>query len=115
MWVVVQLPERPVNMAAAPVATTGAAEGQEVITKPADTSKRTGRADVLARAARHDYGIRVTTTRADGVVVSQVYASLAAAERKVARCRERGLPVSLVLVRLVPVAGDPVSVLGGAA
>ena len=63
--------------------------------------------EVLARARRADYALLVTYQRADGRVCRQLYAgNIAAAERKVARCRERGLPASIALVRLVPVVGS---------
>lgn len=60
--------------------------------------------DVLARVKRHDFAVRVVFERADGVVCSQIYASLDAAERRVRRCHERNLAASMCLVRLVPVA-----------
>ncbi|TWE13262.1 hypothetical protein [Rudaeicoccus suwonensis] len=60
-------------------------------------------ADLIARAKRHDYAIRVVFERADGRVCSQMYADLSAAERKQVRCHERGLQATLTLVRLVPV------------
>lgn len=59
--------------------------------------------DLLARAARHDYALRVTWERADGRVCTQVYATLPAAERKVRATRERGLRAHLQLVQVVPV------------
>ncbi|MGN7247096.1 hypothetical protein ACTHQ1_05095 [Janibacter anophelis] len=59
--------------------------------------------DLAARARRHDHGVLVLATRKDGIVTSQVFADLAAAERKVWRTRERGLSASLTLVRIVPV------------
>lgn len=59
--------------------------------------------DLAARARRHDHGVLVLAERRDGIVTSQVFADLAAAERKVWRTRERGLSASLALVRLVPV------------
>ena len=59
--------------------------------------------DLERRARRHDHGVLVLAERRDGVVTSQVFADLAAAERKVWRTRERGLSASLALVRLVPV------------
>lgn len=64
---------------------------------------RTGTPDLAARARRHDHGVLVLAERRDGVVVSQVFADLPAAERKVARTRARGLSASLTLVRLLPV------------
>lgn len=57
----------------------------------------------LARTRRHDYAVVVLAERADGVVVSQVYQHLAAAERRVRNTHERGLAASMHLVRLVPV------------
>ena len=59
--------------------------------------------DLAARARRHDHGVLVLAERRDGIVTSQVFADLAAAERKVWRTRERGLSASLQLVRLMPV------------
>lgn len=59
--------------------------------------------NLAARARRHDHGVLVLAERRDGIVTSQVFADLAAAERKVWRTRERGLSASLQLVRLVPV------------
>lgn len=59
--------------------------------------------DLAARARRHDHGVLVLAERRDGIVTSQVFADLSAAERKVWRTRERGLSASLALVRLVPV------------
>lgn len=59
--------------------------------------------DLAARARRHDHGVLVLAERRDGVVTSQVYADLGAAERKVWRTRAKGLQASLTLVRLVPV------------
>lgn len=64
---------------------------------PDDTDAR------LARARRHDYAVLVLAERADGIVVSQVYQHLSAAERRVRRTRERNLAASMHLVRLVPV------------
>lgn len=60
---------------------------------------------LAARARRHDHGVLVLAERRDGIVTSQVFADLAAAERKVWRTRERGLSASLQLVRLLPVMG----------
>lgn len=59
--------------------------------------------DLAARARRHDHGVLVLAERRDGVVTSQVFANLDAAERKVARTHERGFTASLTLVRIVPV------------
>lgn len=59
--------------------------------------------NLAARARRHDHGVLVLAERKDGVVTSQVYSNLPAAETKVWRTRERGLSASLVLVRIVPV------------
>lgn len=70
-------------------------------------------ADLAARARRHDHGVLVLAERRDGIVTSQVFADLAAAERKVWRTRERGLSASLQLVRLVPVAHVDLDELGG--
>ena len=58
---------------------------------------------ILSRARRHDYAVLVLAERADGIVVSQVYQHLGAAERRVRRTHERGLAASVHLVRLVPV------------
>ena len=59
--------------------------------------------DILSRARRHDYAVVVLAERADGIVVSQVYQHLAAAERRVRRTHERGLVASMHLVKLTPV------------
>lgn len=59
--------------------------------------------DIASLARRHDFGLLVVAERRDGVLVSQVFASLEAAERKITRTRERGLSASMTLVRLVPV------------
>lgn len=64
-------------------------------------------ADLLARAARHDYGLRVTWERADGRICTQTYASLSTAERKVQRTRERGFRAHMQLVQIVPVHFTP--------
>lgn len=58
--------------------------------------------DIERLARRHEYALRVVAQRADGVVVTQFYTNLPAAERKVARVRERGLSAALSLVRVVP-------------
>lgn len=60
--------------------------------------------DIGLLARRHEYGLLVTSRRADDVVVSQVFTTLASAERKVQRAQERGLDASVTLVRIVPVA-----------
>lgn len=70
-------------------------------------------ADLASRARRHDHGVLVLAERRDGIVTSQVFADLAAAERKVWRTRERGLSASLQLVRLVPVMHGDLDGLGG--
>lgn len=70
-------------------------------------------ADLASRARRHDHGVLVLAERRDGIVTSQVFADLAAAERKVWRTRERGLSASLQLVRLVPVMHVDLDGLGG--
>lgn len=59
--------------------------------------------DVADLAQRRNYGIRVFAERRDGIVTQQVFADLAAAERKAERVRSRGLSVRLELVHLVPV------------
>lgn len=61
------------------------------------------RRDVVDLAHRRNYGVRVFAERRDGVVTQQVFADLAAAERKAERVRSRGLSVRLELVHLVPV------------
>lgn len=70
--------------------------------------------DLAARARRHDHGVLVLAERRDGIVTSQVFADLAAAERKVWRTRERGLSASLQLVRLLPVGPIDLDDIGGA-
>ena len=70
--------------------------------------------DILSRARRHDHALLVVAERADRVITTQVFMSLEAAERKVARTRERGLAASLHLVRVsvVPfVTADDLDVL----
>lgn len=69
--------------------------------------------DLAARARRHDHGVLVLSERRDGVVTSQVFADLTAAERKVWRTRERGLSASLALVRIMPVPFVDLDELGG--
>lgn len=59
---------------------------------------------------RASYAVHVVSTCANGVQRGQTFASIPAAERKITRQRQRGLPVSAVLVQLVPV---PWSVIGG--
>lgn len=59
---------------------------------------------------RAGYGVHVVSTCSNGTQRGQTFATLAAAERKITRQRQRGLPVSAVLVQLVPV---PWSVIGG--
>lgn len=59
--------------------------------------------DILSRARRHDHALLVVAERADRVVTTQVFMSLEAAERKVARTHERGLVASMHLVKLTPV------------
>lgn len=63
-------------------------------------------ADVLARARRADYVIRVRVQRADGVVLVQHYASLSAAERRVRRAHDRGLAADICLCRVTPIVGS---------
>lgn len=58
--------------------------------------------DIHLRARRHDHAILVLAERIDGIVTTQLFTNLAAAEMKVARTRERGLAASLTLVRLTP-------------
>lgn len=58
----------------------------------------------VARPVRRKvYAVLVAAERADGRVVTQVYTSLHAAERRVLRTRERGLSAWVEMVRLVPV------------
>lgn len=68
------------------------------------SSTMTDPTDIGRLARRHDFALLVTSQRADGIVVSQVYASLQSAERKVQRAQERGLEAAMSLVRIVPVA-----------
>lgn len=77
-------------------------DGPETPAKKSPQSTRNA-ADLAQLAKRHDFGVLVLAERRDGVVVSQVFASLGAAERKVQRTRERCLSASLTLVRLTPV------------
>jgi hypothetical protein len=69
--------------------------------------------DVAARAARHDYALRVVSQRADGILVTQFYTNLPAAERKVTRTRDRGLSADLSLVRITPVPWATLADVGG--
>lgn len=90
----------------------GQVSGLETPTKKSDPHST----ELASRARRHDHGVLVLAERRDGVVVSQVFADLAAAERKVQRTRERGLSASLTLVRLVPlphVTPEALEALGG--
>lgn len=59
---------------------------------------------------RAGFGVHVVSTCSNGTQRGQTFATLAAAERKIARQRDRGLPVQAVLVQLVPL---PWSVIGG--
>lgn len=90
----------------------GETEGQK-ITRATRSLDGKNTADLASRARRHDHGVLVLAERRDGVVTSQVFADLAAAERKVWRTRERGLSASLQLVRLVPVRHVDLDGLGG--
>ena len=90
----------------------GETEGQK-ITRATRSLDVKITADLAARARRHDHGVLVLAERRDGIVTSQVFADLAAAERKVWRTRERGLSASLQLVRLVPVVHLDLDGLGG--
>lgn len=78
-------------------------EGNEAAITSTSNGDIASISDLAARARRHDHGVLVLAERRDRVVTSQVFADLAAAERKVWRTRERGLSASLQLVRLVPV------------
>ena len=69
--------------------------------------------DLRTRAKRHDYALLVLAERADGVICSQIYTNLPAAERKVHRTRSRGLSASVTLVRLVSVASTEAELFGG--
>lgn len=62
-------------------------------------------ADIEARAERVEFALLVLSERADGVICSQLYTNLKAAERKVARTRERDLWARMTLVRLEHVSG----------
>lgn len=59
--------------------------------------------DLLARASRHDYALRVVWERSDGRFCTQLYTTLPAAERKLRTTRERGRHAQVHLVRLVDV------------
>lgn len=64
----------------------------------------------------HMYAVLVVSERKDHVLVSQVFMSLASAEKKVQRTRERGLSASLTLVRItaVPfVTAEDLALVGG--
>lgn len=86
-----------------PTATVGA-HSQEFTAAGSSTDKST---DLERLAARHDYAVRVVAERADGVLVTQFYSNLPAAERKVTRTRDRGLRADMHLVRVVPVGVVP--------
>ena len=88
-------------------------EAAEVIRTAATDTSVSLTADLRTRAKRHDYALLVTTERRDGVLVSQVVVSLAAAERKVTTARARGLMASVTLVRLVAVASTEAERFGG--
>lgn len=62
--------------------------------------------EVLARARRADYVVRVRVQRADGVVLVQHYSSLQAAERRVRRAHERHLAADICLCRVTPIVGS---------
>lgn len=66
-------------------------------------SKSLARRDILELADRRAYAVRVVSIRRDGVLVSQLYADLRAAERKADRTRARGLDARLELVHVIPV------------
>lgn len=61
------------------------------------------RRDLFALAGRREYAVRVISQRRDGILVTQLYADLKAAERKADRVRAHGLDVRLELVRITPV------------
>lgn len=68
----------------------------------AQTADSAPRSDLELLAARHDDALLVTYERVDGLVVQQVFTTLASAKRKVTRAHDRGLFATLSLVRLVP-------------
>lgn len=82
-----------------PVAEDGAASGRARNRHPEHI------ADIEARAQRVEFALLVLSERADGVICSQLYTNLKAAERKVARTRERNLSARMTLVRLEHVSG----------
>lgn len=88
-------------------------EAAEVIRATATDSILLSSSDLRTRAKRHDYALLVLAERADGVICSQIYTNLPAAERKVTRTRARGLQASLTLVRLVPCASTEAELLAG--
>lgn len=93
-----------------------AGERSDTSIPPSTDSRQAPHADPLARARRHDHAVLVLAERADGVVCSQLFTNLAAAERKVLRTRERGLSASLTLVRLLPLpwaVPDEYALVGG--
>lgn len=78
--------------------------GSSAIAGAVSTITDPGAQPAVARPARRKvYAVLVAAERADGRVVTQVYTSLHAAERRVVRSRERGLSAWVELVRLVPV------------
>ena len=88
-------------------------EAAEVIQAAATDTSFSLTADLRTRAKRHDYALLVLAERADGVICSQIYTNLLAAERKVHRTRSRGLSASVTLVRLVSVASTEAELFGG--
>lgn len=91
-------------------------EAQPESPAKATTQQGTRPSDLALLARRHDFGLLVVAERSDGIVTSQVYMNLPAAERKVTRTRERGLTATLTLLRLVPVphiVPDDLALVGG--
>ena len=88
-------------------------EAAEDIRGAASESSFSLTADLRTRAKHHGYALLVLAERADGVICSQIYTNLPAAERKVTRTRARGLQASVTLVRLVACASTEAELFGG--
>lgn len=73
------------------------------IVPQSDDSRRLARRDLFDLAGRREYAVRVISQRRDGILVTQLYGDLKAAEKKADRTRARGLDVRLELVRVTPV------------
>lgn len=80
------------------------AGGRSTLSVPTSAdARRLARSDLFALAGRREYAVRVVSQRRDGILVTQIFADLKAAERKAARVRSHALDVRLELVRVMPV------------